>query len=61
MFKFNPENEYEMFRRLDELRALLELPSRGLVVELAIRLLAAVVVATRSDETGLQRVRDETL
>src|SRR5579863_1359628 len=37
MFKFGPEHENAMLKLLDELRVLLDSPSRGNVVEVAIR------------------------
>jgi len=37
MFRFDPDNEHEIVRQLDELKQVLNLPSRGHVVELAIR------------------------
>jgi hypothetical protein len=43
MFKFDPENEFELLRLLDELREALSLRSRGHVVEMAIRLLRASI------------------
>jgi len=65
MFKFDPENEFEIFRLLDELRSLLGLHSRGQVVELAIRRLSAIVrfaqFANGMEPDGKQRRPDESL
>ena len=41
VFRFDPDVETAMLRRLDELRELMGLPSRGHVVEFAIRSLWA--------------------
>jgi hypothetical protein len=37
MFRFQPENEQSILALLDELQRLLKLPSRGHVVEYAVR------------------------
>lgn len=65
MFRFDFESEWEMLRTLDELRLLMGLPSRGHVVELAIRRLSAGVESNRSSDAkeagGKSGISDETL
>jgi hypothetical protein len=58
MFKFDPANEYSMLAKLDDLRKVLGLPSRGHVVEIAVRHLAVLVLARKnksSVEMGIDR------
>lgn len=52
MFKFDSANEYAMLAKLDDLRRILGLPSRGHVVEMAVRHLALLATAVKNQMLG---------